>query len=626
MLLLAARIALIVALAVAVADPFITVRLAYGDGRTASVAIVIDDSMSMARRGTHGSLAEEAVAAAGDAIGALPEGSEVAVVLAGRPARLVVPRTDDLGAAQQALDTIATRTARGTDLATATARALRELAGARNEARRLLVLTDGARHAALDSIRFPDSRVGVDVQILEARSTANRAIVSALAVPDPTTPGRASVSVEVRAYGADAAREPTRLSLRRDGAEIDHAELDLSSGVGRATLHGPLVTEGDPSATLLLSGEDALDVDDERAVLLRPPSAVRALVVDGDPNPLRDRDEVGYVTRALDLSPASAGGIGYRVVDADAFATHELAGWDVVVLANVRVPPPHTAERLAELVEGGGGLLVAAGDRVDTRAYEARLGSLLPARIRSVATADPPIGLHRASSAEIVPEPSGLDGTHATRRFVLEAEPGAHVELVFDDGAPALVVGAHGDGHTGILALPLDLDWSDLPYRPGFLPLVAELVRRLAPRSSLPDEPVEPGTTVSISPPPGAARITVVDPIGRRHVSNGTNPFELSATELAGAYRVEVASSGSAPTEDGQSAFVVAPPAEESNLAPGPAPEDLADAGPNVAVGGEGATVKQSMAHWIFLFAGLLVVAEALLRSRRIAGAPSTPA
>ena len=45
--LLASRIALIALAALALAAPYASATLAWGDGRVASVAIVIDDSMSM---------------------------------------------------------------------------------------------------------------------------------------------------------------------------------------------------------------------------------------------------------------------------------------------------------------------------------------------------------------------------------------------------------------------------------------------------------------------------------------------------------------------------------------------------------------------------------------------------
>jgi len=615
LLLLISRIALVAALAFAVSDPYVTVRLSYGDGRVASVAIVLDDSMSMERsaddRGSGPPLSTEARDIAAGAIASLPEGSEVSVILAGAPVRLLVPRTRDLEGAADALSEVKP-SARGTDMPGGIARATRELAAARVDTRRLLVITDGAEHAHLSDVRWPDDDIGVEVRRLEG-GHANRTIASAHAVPDPTTPGQASIAVEVRAFGG--ANDAT-VVLSRGDDELAREEVDLSSGTGRITLHAPLVEEGDPGALLSLEGRDALAMDDERAVLLRPPSALRVLLVDGDPQSNRDRDEVGNLSRALDLAPADAGLITYRVVDPDTAEALDLGSWDVVVLANVRVPPVHAAERLVRFVELGGGLLVTAGDRVDPAAYQARLGAVLPARPRAVGSAPSPLGIRRNEQADAdLPSGVGLDSVAVTRRMVLEPAPEATVVLGFDDSTPALVVGERDAGRAALMAIPVDTGWSDLPYRPGFLPLMVELLGHLGPRTRLPHDAVAPGSTVAI-PAPTSGPAVVLAPDGERYEGPASEPFELSETDVPGAYRILSSADGADGAAGPRGAFVVAPIAEESDLA------DAADDGFDVSSEGEhpesgGAVVRRSIAPWLFLLAGILAVLEAILRSRR---------
>lgn len=606
LLLLIARILLVAMIALAVADPYFTVRLAYGDGRIASVAIVVDDSMSMGRDG----LLEDAAERARSAIQSLPEGSEVAVVLAGKTPRLLVPRTTDLDAASEALERV-TPTARGTAMTEAVVTATRELLGARHEARRLLIITDGAAHARLADVVWPEGDIGIDVvRVGDARGAPNRAVTAAMAVPDPTTPGAASISVEVRSFGAGDGAVP--LSLRRGEETLEETTLELSGGVGRTVLHGPLVSEGDPSARVVVGGEDALAGDDARTVLLRPPTALRVLLVDGDPHPSRDRDELGFLVRALEMAPASGGAISHRVVDPDTLANTEVAGFDVVVLANVPTPSAVTADRLVEHVRRGGGLLVAAGDRVTPRPYAARLGDLLPARPSASGPLDPPLGIVRGEAAQIVAEgDTGLAQVSVAHRLLLEPSLAeSRVELAFTDGAPALVTGTHGRGRTAILAIPVDDDWSDLPYRPGFLPLVVELLERLSARPEIPDDVVAPGETVTLTPPPGSTRLAVLRPDGERVDHEGSEPLRFERTELAGAYRVQVETETGALEDDSRSAFVVAPPVEESDLASAELPRF--DQGREA--GTSGAVVRRSMAPWLFLLAGLLAIAEALLR------------
>jgi len=612
LLLLAARVLMIAALAAAVAGPFVSVGLAYGDGATMSVAIVLDDSMSMGRAEGGRTLAAMARARAEAVIEALPDGSEVAVVLAGEPVRVLASRTDDLTTAAALLGDVPEDSARGTDMPGAVARALRELSAARHDSRRLLVLSDAARHGLWEEVAWPEGGVHVDVERLGDEPAPNRWIVDAMTVPDPTTPGQASVRVELR---SDTQGEQVPIVLLRDGRELARQQVTIRGGVGRAILHAPLVDEGDPSAVLSIDAEDALGTDNRRAVLLRSAASIRVLLVDGDPHPTRDRDELGYVVRALDAAPRTGGPIAYQIVDPDTFAATSLADFDVVVLANAPAPPSHAADGLRAFVEAGGGLLSAVGDRVEPQPWEARLGELLPARLRSSVPADPPLALQVAPGAAVIlAGDSGLEGAVAHRRMVLdEPAPGARIELRFEDGSPALVVGGHGAGRTALLSTTLDDGWTDLPYRPGFLPLLVQLLRHLSPRASTPAGPIEPGAAVTLSPPAGTSGFEVIDPGGVHHRHEGTEPLAFTETGSAGVYRVIVGARSDTPAEDPRSAFVVAPPVDESDLAVAPPPELLGVAPER----GTGATQELPLAPWLFALVALLAVVEALLRITR---------
>jgi hypothetical protein len=59
-----------------------------------------------------------------------------------------------------------------------------------------------------------------------------------------------------------------------------------------------------------------------------------------------------------------------------------LAGVDVLVLANVRAPAEDIAPALRARVAAGMGLWITVGERVEARAYNDRLGELLPLLLR----------------------------------------------------------------------------------------------------------------------------------------------------------------------------------------------------------------------------------------------------
>jgi len=618
-LLLVCRIVLVAIAALALAGPYATVRLAFGDGRVAAVAIVLDDSMSMSRTIRGATLCESAVARARSVAGSLPRGSEITVVLAGKPPRVLVPRTTDLEAAQARLRSIACPSARGTDLGGAVTRALQQLSNARNEPRRLLVLSDMAKHAQPSPIAWPGREIELSVQRLgEDAPELNRFVASATAVPDPATPLHASVVVEVRAHGVREGRALAPVVVRRGATELARTEVELSSGSGRASLHVPLPRDGDPTASAELEGTgDAIALDDRRGLLLRSASAVRVLLVDGDPHPSREDDEVRFVSRALELATGADGSaFTVQTTDPDTFATRDLVGVDVIVLANVPVPASSVAARLRAFVDDGGGLLVASGDHVDPRAYAAVLGDLLPARPRAAAAVEPPLTLRAVALGDLLPAgPTGLSGVRTRKRLLVETpDSAASVPLTYEDGSPALIVRGHGDGHVALLTTTVDDDWTDLPFRPGFLPLLARLCERLASPSIVPDRAYEPGSVVHIPAPAGATRVEVITPRGDRHAFDGralTRAIAFRKTDAPGAYRVRVATRSSGARDIPRAAFVVAPPASESDLAPGPMPREMARARDRATARG---VVKRPLAPYLFLVVGLLAIMEGLLR------------
>ena len=56
--------------------------------------------------------------------------------------------------------------------------------------------------------------------------------------------------------------------------------------------------------------------------------------------------------------------------------------------------------------------------------------------------------------------------------------------LSFDDGAPALIEGRLGQGRVLVFASTFDRSWTDLPVRPGFVPLVQSLFRYASDESA----------------------------------------------------------------------------------------------------------------------------------------------
>lgn len=611
--LLAFRIAAFLALALALAAPFVEQDLAFGDGRLASVVIVVDDSMSMSRRAGDGTLDGLARARAQAIVEALPEGSEVALVGGGSPARVLVPRTSQRSLVLDLLRRGEPRagTARGGDLPGAIALSGRQLAGARHALRRVVVLGD-LRGAALGELELA-SGIGLAFERI-----GDEAAFYDAAVVRASTESRGEalrVSVGIRTFGEGPSSLP--VVLERGGETLARAEVTLTEGSGEALLE---LTEGtlsgaaldaDPTASVRIEPGplDGLAADDARGVLLRPPSAPRVVLVDRTAplSPAR------FLERALRLAPREQGGpIAVRRVEPAALPAVAPATIDVLVTLDVDLREPRLAEAVRAIVAGGAGLLVATGPHAGAGS-DVRVRDLLPARI--AAEAGRTDGFVRPLGSLLPALDAALAAVRIERRVVLEPDDDAEVLLAFADGAPAWA--ASPSRRTAVVACSLDDAWTDWPYRPAFLPVVVRGVTSLARPGTMPDQPALPGALDPLVVPAGTRAVQVVTPSGAvvELAPSGSPPAaSLDRFVDAGAYAVSFVDEAGQVRPAPRAAFVLAPDGSESDPALLPLPEPRGD---EEAASSGPALVRTDLSAWVYLLVGLLAAIEGGLRLRR---------
>jgi hypothetical protein len=614
LILLALRIAIVATACLGIAAPFAVARLSFGDGTTASAAIVIDDSMSMMRRDGGDDLLALSVERARQAIESLPQGSEVALIAGGKPARVIMRRTTDLTLARLALDHISDNSVREADLAGATRLAVQQLAAARNSTRRVLLISDFAKHTGLSPADLKVDGTQITLQRMGAfPPPANLFVSSVRAVADPGTQGQTSVAVELGAYGEVPGRVP--VSVLTAGHELARADVQITAGRGRATLLVPTPEpDADPTAEVRIAVSDAIDLDNRAGVLLRPSDALQVMLVNGDPSPGSNDDELHYAQRALRLAPSTEGTFSIRTVDANTLAKYDLTRVDVLVLANVSSPDRATAERIVQFVQAGGGLIVTGGDNVQPKPYEAALSDVLPCKLRARALGST-VSLAPTVDGGFLPAgPSGLLRVTARGHLVLDCD--AEVYLRFSDGSVAIAAADFGLGRSAILATTLDTGWSDLPLRPGYLPLLTRLIRNVAHAGLTATFPVAAGASLKLGVPPGAVRLEVVTPEGVRHAYGdleGKDSVTFDHTQIPGSYRVLAAGRRGLLGDVPRGAFVVASPLTESELSPLPDIDSLVARGS----GRTPATTRHALTPLVLLLFGALVFAEGVVRAHR---------
>lgn len=315
----------------------------------------------------------------------------------------------------------------------------------------------------------------------------NRALIDARAEPAPQLGPRAwAFTFTVRNYSSEPQAD-VELRLEVNGEVVAKGFVDLSAdGTSQKTLSHRFAQGGTVSVVGALEA-DALPEDDVRALVVTVPKELQVLLVNGAPSPQKYRDEAYFTEAAL-----SAPGSPVRAVtrDADAAWREDFSRYDALFLLNVEAPGPDVARALEAFVDAGGGLFVSVGDRVDPDTWNAALAGVLPRRLRVVKTAVEPNApdastraarLAQVALAHPVLQPftgqarEGLLSVRFWRYALFESESGgasAEVLGALDDGAPAFLAARKGKGRVFVFASSMDRDWSDLPIRTAFLPLV----------------------------------------------------------------------------------------------------------------------------------------------------------
>ena len=564
LLLLAARTLLLLLVPLALARPRFetaSASAAAAPKGPAATAIVLDTSLSMGWSEDGHALLDRARADAREVLAGLSGEEPVTIVPCDGAPPVAAAPSFDRGAARRAIDE-APLSFRPADLSACVAAAARALGESQLPGKRIYVATDlTAAGWRLDAppatVPTESGEVMPEVTVLDAargKPMPNVAITDLQIVPAPEVGARGQAFVfTVRNYGDEPVAD-VEAQLVVDEGVVAKGFVDVPPhGAATKKLAFRFPRGGTFAGSVRLAG-DALPADDRRDFVVRVPRDLRALVVDGDPSPVRYRDEAFFVEAALRMGGASP--LGVRTVDAESLPAEQLDGYDLVLLLNVRAPDADVAERLRTFVEGGGGLFVSLGENVSADPWNERLGPVLPRALHLVKTAAErgrddqrparfgdldlrhPVLRVFAGTAQ--------DGFHAARtwRYYL-LQPGvegdgSHVLATWDDGAPALVERQIGKGRVLLYTSSADRDWSDWAIQTSFLPTVQQAAAWLA-RALEEKQPADlvVGATQALAPGEGQVVDAVVGPDGRkRTLEQHEGAPQVSGLDLPGTYRM----------------------------------------------------------------------------------------
>jgi len=533
--LLSLRALMVLVLSVLGATPLVRCsRLSVERPHGASIALglVIDDSHSMRALGPDGQPRWNlALDGAKQLLRSVRDGDAVAIVLAGKPARLALSPTTDLNAAREALGDLQ-QSDRSSDLGNALALARSAIENLDRSDKKLIVLGDLAGmaldapdvSAPLDALRQPVNDCG----LIEARRQSDRLIVT-LACSAAATGARSLhllSKTPIEAILAEPSRL-TRLALEpRAGTQLlnfsltdTSADFELELQPADANVHNDRVR--------VSSAGTELNV----AVVTDPG---HASVVTGGPTVIEQallavRPEA--VIRPLALLPDEA---------------RELVGYAALVLNDPPGLGPESRSALGEWLDAGGvalGLLGPASSGL-------QLSSTLEPFAERNAHWEPSLAsldLDASSLSWLGVDAEGLRALTRSGRMRLEGAdlPGSVNVGAWKDGAPFLLRRPLGAGLVLTGGLPAGVSESDLALRPLFLALLDQLLgeaeqRRGSGSTWVGERWAFPAArTVSIQGPAGAVPVRVEGCEAAQDTGAPCTPGEQFALpELAGSYLV----------------------------------------------------------------------------------------
>ena len=468
-LLLSLRVALLVLLILAFANPFIN-RNPASVSSDRLVLLVVDDSFSM-RAGTR--LADAKDAAMRVLAG---KGSARAQVAAfGSQLRLMTQPIEDQSALRAAVQAI--RPGDGHGNFGELARAVRAMAESVHTPIELHLFSDMQRGELAPT--FSDMALPLNFKLV-----THAAVTKAQpnwTVESVDAPGQVwgmdakpvHVQAVIAGYGTPAAQRTVSLVVNGKTTATKTVAVPAN---GRASVDFPAleVPYGFSRCEVRIDSADGFPADDLRRFAVQRSDPQKALLIHN----YGDNRSPLYVGAALSAAAQSA--FLLESINVNEAADRQPANYAFIVLSDLNTVPSLLEHSLTGYVRSGGSLLIAAGTSAGSRSQipifgahiaETRDYSRVPDRYMAVGSSD--------SSYPAVAKADGWAGVKFF--YALDVDPGdARVIVRLGDQTPLLLERRLGEGRVVLLTSGLDNLTNDFPLHPAFVPFIEQTARYLA--------------------------------------------------------------------------------------------------------------------------------------------------
>jgi hypothetical protein len=608
LLLLSLRVALLLLIALAFANPFVT-RSPTTAGGPKMLVIAVDNSFSM-RYDDHLARAKQQAV---NAVSALNQGERGQVLAVGSRVHFLtqpVEDVDQLKAAIQSIPPSDEQSSYGEF-----ARALRTIQQSSRIPLEVHFATDLQKSSLPPA--FADLRLGSDTNLIfhsVADSKEPNWMVESVTAPAKIyDPKKVRVQAVVAGVNTPAAKRTVSLVL--DGKVLESKIVDVPpngrTSVEFLSLDSP---HGFHKGEIRIEPNDALRSGD----LLHEDDRFDFAIERTDPHPVlflhpagQDRDELFYRSA---LESVSEAGFTLEPLAVEQAANQSLSKYAFVVLSDVGTMPAGLENSLRAYVAGGGSLLIALGTHsaalarvpVSNEAIQgSSYASLSGSRFETVAAADAEHpALRRANK---------LDGVKFYQ--VIRVDPGtSRVVARLTNQVPLLLEKQVGEGRVLVFTSTLDNISNDLPQHNSFVPFVEETARYLGGQQDLSTN-VAAGSYIELrSVKDRGAAIDVTEP-------DGTHPLSLADATTTQTFQVTREGFYEIHRANGRQEFVaVHADRRESDLTPIPA-ETLelwrnTGRGTDAPASQDGSAAQNQPRPWsLWRYALLLVLITAIIES-----------
>jgi hypothetical protein len=605
LLLFALRVALILLIVLAFANPFI--RRATVDENGRLLLIVLDNSFSMRAGGRFADAKRQALAL----LAAKPHSQRAQVMALGDRLEVLTQPITDEAQLRSALESIQPGDSHANfgELGRGT-RALAETARVPIDLHLFSDMQRTAMPANFADMVLPRNATMVLHSVATGTVPPNWTVESVDAptqLADPKDSQRSRVHAVVAGFGTPAAAK--NVSLVINGKVAATKKVDVPTNGRAIVAFAPLNVEyGFNRCEVRIEGGDAFPADDASTFVVRRSDPERVLFV----HAAGDARSPLYFGAAL--SAAAQGSYILQSVAAEQATNLDPSRFAFVVLSDTSTLPTIFEHTLEQYAAKGGNVLIALGTSVSRHGKIPLWGGNVTdihnyagANAATVASVD----FTYPALAQAAPGRANGGWAETKVFYAAAVDAGAaRVPARLSDGTPLLLDRQLGEGHLLLLTSGLENLTNDLPLHPIFVTFVDHLARYLSGSERLSgsrqvDSFVQLRGTAE--PTGEVSSVEVIDPDGHRPLSldeaRRVQSFQL---RRAGFYQIRFANGRDA-------AIGVNPDRRESDLAP--IPEDVQKLWSGNS-GGEGQPVRAAQAKYrpvsLWWYVMLLALAAAL--------------